>query len=166
MLVAITKLPTSQPQWEKPKEERKRQESPAKEERRERRREEKKEVQQVYKAQEQERLPESSEVVILQHTEHLHNPVARGLGPGAGGASRAHASEASRAQLGASRAQSRVSRALNHSTRGLKRLQDTLSSNLSSLYVNESFEDGRPCRVRGCPLNPTTRVRHKLPACS
>ena len=108
-------------------------------------------MQQVYKAQEQERLPESSEVVILQHTEHLHNPVVRGLGPGAGGASRA---------------QSRVSRALSHSTRGLKRLQDTLSSNLSSLYVNESFEDGRPCRVLGCPLNPTTRVRHKLPACS
>ena len=131
-------------------------------------------MQQVYKAQEQERLPESSEVVILQHTEHLHNPVARGLGPGAGGASRAQASEASRAQaseasrahLGASRAQSRVSRALSHSTRGLGRVGGGLSSNLSSLYVNESFEDGRPCRVLGCPLNPTTRVRHKLPACS
>ena len=44
------------------------------------------------------------------------------------------------------------------SARGLMALQGTLAS-LSSLYVNESFEEGAPCQVEGCPLNPNTRVR-------
>ena len=99
----------------------------------------------------EERLPESSEVVIDPPTEFKpklksyhrevykepKNPVARGLKPSYAASAR---------------------KVLMSSTRGLMRLQGTLSSNLSSLYVNEMFEDGSPCRVRGCPLNPTTRV--------
>jgi hypothetical protein len=49
------------------------------------------------------------------------------------------------------------------SARGLKRLQrqleDSLPSNLSSLYINQHFEDGVPCPVKDCPLNPSARVR-------
>ena len=52
------------------------------------------------------------------------------------------------------------------SARGLMRLQGTLAS-LSSIYVNERFEEGAPCAVTGCPLNPDTRVREaKGPGCS
>ena len=94
----------------------------------------------VYKVQEG-RLPETSEVVIGSHSHappsHLRNPVARGLRPSYAASAR---------------------RVLMDSARGLARLQDSLTSNLSSLYVNDSFEDGVPCRVLGCPLNPATRV--------
>jgi hypothetical protein len=49
------------------------------------------------------------------------------------------------------------------SARGLKKLQqqleDSLPSNLSSLYINQHFEDGTPCPVKNCPLNPSARVR-------
>ena len=107
----------------------------------------------------EERLPESSEVVIDPPTEFKpnlktyyrevykepKNPVARGLRPSYAASAR---------------------KVLMSSTRGLMRLQGTLSSNLSSLYVNEMFEDGSPCRVRGCPLNPTTRVRNHSDASS
>ena len=95
-----------------------------------------------------ERLPESSEVVIDPPTEfsrgcrpchHLKetNRVARGLRPGYAANAR---------------------KVLMSSTRGLMRLQDTMSSNLSSLYINDNFEDGQPCLAPGCPLNPRTRV--------
>ena len=47
---------------------------------------------------------------------------------------------------------------LMSSARGLMRLQGTMAS-LASLYVNEKFEEGAPCQVAGCPLNPDTRVR-------
>ena len=111
--------------------------------------------------QHQERLPESSEVFIAshhnqnnnsnnnnnkEHYKHLRNPVARGLKPSYAASAR---------------------KVLMDSARGLSRLQermqdlvhDSLTSNVSSLYVNETFEDGKPCQVKGCPLNPTTRVR-------
>ena len=95
-----------------------------------------------------ERLPESSEVVIDPPTEfsrgcrpchHLKetNRVARGLRPGYAANAR---------------------KVLMSSTRGLLRLQGTMSSNLSSLYINDNFEDGQPCLAPGCPLNPRTRV--------
>ena len=37
--------------------------------------------------------------------------------------------------------------------------RDSLSSHVSSVYLNDKFEDGVPCQARGCPLNPLTRVR-------
>ena len=145
------------------------------EQRKERRRVKKEEEEVVYKTnhhpqhhhqqqqeQHQERLPESSEVFIAshhnqnnnsnnnnnkEHYKHLRNPVARGLKPSYAASAR---------------------KVLMDSARGLSRLQermqdlvhDSLTSNVSSLYVNETFEDGKPCQVKGCPLNPTTRVRH------
>ena len=144
------------------------------EQRKERRRVKKEEEEVVYKTnhhpqhhhqqqqeQHQERLPESSEVFIAshhnqnnnsnnnnnkEHYKHLRNPVARGLKPSYAASAR---------------------KVLMDSARGLSRLQermqdlvhDSLTSNVSSLYVNETFEDGKPCQVKGCPLNPTTRVR-------
>ena len=97
----------------------------------------------------EERLPESSEVVIdpprqfargsrpaCPHQEARRGP--RGLRPG-------YAANAGKV--------------LMSSTRGLLRLPGTMSSNLSSLYLNERFEDGKPCLAVGCPLNPRTRVR-------
>ena len=105
-------------------------------ERRERRRKE----DTIYKSQE-ERLPETSEVVIAsQHPPIPRNPLAMGLRPSYAASAR---------------------RVLQSSTRRLTKLQDSLST-LSSIYVNECFEDGQPCRVRGCPLNPTTRVSKQL----
>ena len=145
------------------------------EQRKERRRVKKEEEEVVYKTnhhqhhqqqqeQHQERLPESSEVFIAshhnqnnnsnnnnnnnkEHYKHLRNPVARGLKPSYAASAR---------------------KVLMDSARGISRLQermqdlvhDSLTSNVSSLYVNETFEDGKPCQVKGCPLNPTTRVRH------
>ena len=44
------------------------------------------------------------------------------------------------------------------SARGLRNIQGTLAS-LSSLYVNDMFDEDAPCQVDGCPLNPKTRVR-------
>ena len=115
--------------------------------------------------QHQERLPESSEVVIASHShhnnnnnnnnnlsinghyKHLRNPVARGLKP-------SYAASARRVLMDSARGLSRLQNSLQDI------VQESLSSNISSLYVNETFEDGKPCRVKGCPLNPTTRVRH------
>ena len=114
--------------------------------------------------QHQERLPESSEVVIASHShhnsnnnnnnlssnssyyKHLRNPVARGLKP-------SYAASARRVLMDSARGLSRLQNSLQDI------VQESLSSNISSLYVNETFEDGKPCRVKGCPLNPTTRVR-------
>ena len=117
----------------------------------------------VQQEQHQERLPESSEVVIASHShnnnnnsnlsnssnghyKHLRNPVARGLKP-------SYAASARRVLMDSARGLSRLQTSLQDI------VQDSLSSNISSLYVNETFEDGKPCRVKGCPLNPTTRVR-------
>lgn len=116
----------------------------------------------------EELLPESSEVLVDTPKEYAasvvkckegrrewraypppavptrnRKPVARGLAPSYAASAR---------------------RVLMCSTRGLLRLQDTLTSNLSSVYVNSKFEDGQPCRVSGCPLNPNTRVRPEIPA--
>ena len=123
----------------------------------------------VYKThhqEHQERLPESSEVVIASHShnnnnnnnnlsnssnghyKHLRNPVARGLKP-------SYAASARRVLMDSARGLSRLQTSLQDI------VQDSLSSNISSLYVNETFEDGKPCRVKGCPLNPTTRVRQR-----
>ena len=92
----------------------------------------------------EERLPESSEVVIdpRGHVHHGHvckhmTGVTRGLKPSYAASAR---------------------KVLMSSTRGLMRLQGSLSSNLSSLYVNDVFQDGQPCPAVGCPLNPKTRV--------
>ena len=96
----------------------------------------------------EEPLPESSEVVIDPPREfsrgsrplcphHEDRRVPRGLRPGYAANAR---------------------KVLMSSTRGLMRLQGTMSSNLSSLYVNDRFEDGAPCLAVGCPLNPRTRV--------
>ena len=96
----------------------------------------------------EERLPESSEVVIDPPREFSRGSrpvcphqedrrVGRGLRPG-------YAAQARKV--------------LMSSGRGLLRLQGTMSSNLSSLYVNDRFEDGAPCLAVGCPLNPRTRV--------
>ncbi len=52
-------------------------------------------------------------------------------------------------------------RALMSSARGLRNIQGTLAS-LSSLYVNDMFDDEAPCQVDGCPLNPKTRVRRSV----
>ena len=121
----------------------------------------------VQQEQHQERLPESSEVVIASHShhhnnnnnnnnnnlsnssyyKHLRNPVARGLKP-------SYAASARRVLMDSARGLSRLQNSLQDI------VQESLSSNISSLYVNETFEDGKPCRVKGCPLNPTTRVRH------
>ena len=116
----------------------------------------------VQQQEQQERLPESSEVVIASHShsnnnsnnlsssngqyKHLRNPVARGLKP-------SYAASARRVLMDSARGLSRLQASLQDI------VQDSLSSNISSLYVNETFEDGKPCRVKGCPLNPTTRVR-------
>ena len=115
----------------------------------------------VQQHEQQERLPESSEVVIASHShsnsnnnlnnsngqyKHLRNPVARGLKP-------SYAASARRVLMDSARGLSRLQASLQDI------VQDSLSSNVSSLYVNETFEDGKPCRVKGCPLNPTTRVR-------
>ena len=115
----------------------------------------------VQQEQHQERLPESSEVVIASHShnrsqnnlnnsngqyKYLRNPVARGLKP-------SYAASARRVLMDSARGLSRLQASLQDI------VQDSLSSNISSLYVNETFEDGKPCRVKGCPLNPTTRVR-------
>ena len=111
--------------------------------------------------EQQERLPESSEVVIASHShnrshnnlnnsngqyKYLRNPVARGLKP-------SYAASARRVLMDSARGLSRLQASLQDI------VQDSLSSNISSLYVNETFEDGKPCRVKGCPLNPSTRVR-------
>ena len=135
----------------------------------------------VYKThhqEHQERLPESSEVVIASHShtnniahnnnnsnnnnnnnlsisnqqyKHLRNPVARGLKP-------SYAASARRVLMDSARGLSRLQASLQDIVQDSK---DSLSSNISSLYVNETFEDGKPCRVQGCPLNPTTRVRQR-----
>ena len=37
--------------------------------------------------------------------------------------------------------------------------RDSLTSHVSSVYLNDKFQDGVPCQAKGCPLNPATRVR-------
>ena len=93
-----------------------------------------------------ERLPESSEVVIdprgrgqCKHVSHVSS-VARGLKPSYAASAR---------------------QVLMSSTRGLMKLQGSLSSNTSSLYINDTFQDGAPCPAIGCPLNPKTIVRSR-----
>ena len=96
-------------------------------------------------------MPESSEVVI--ETQHIHQSKRRGGTPRIPRNPLAQRTTDKQTQLASARRVIRES-----SLKGLKRLQGTLTSNLSSLYVNDRFEDGKPCRVRGCPLNPGTRA--------
>ena len=102
----------------------------------------------------EERLPESSEVVIDPRGHVTQRPaarcqhVARGLKPSYAASAR---------------------KVLMSSGRGLLRLQGSLgrgrSTSPQSLYVNDQFPEAAPCPAQGCPLNPRTRVRLLPAAC-
>lgn len=102
----------------------------------------------------EERLPESSEVVIDPRGHVTQRPaarcqhVARGLKPSYAASAR---------------------KVLMSSGRGLLRLQGSLgrgrSASPQSLYVNDQFPEAAPCPAQGCPLNPRTRVRLLPAAC-
>ena len=94
-------------------------------------------------ARAKERLPESSEVVIDPRG-HVPRPVCRHVSHVPGLARGARPSYAASAR-----------QVLMSSTRGLMRLR---APSLSSLYINDVFQDGQPCQAVGCPLNPKTRV--------
>ena len=91
----------------------------------------------------EERLPESSEVVIdprghVRPTcRHVSANVTRGTRPSYAASAR---------------------QVLMSSTRGLMKLRGSVSPSLASLYINDVFQDGHPCQAQGCPLNPRTRV--------
>ena len=95
----------------------------------------------------EERLPESSEVVIDPRghvaqraaCRHVSSNVTRGTRPSYAASAR---------------------QVLMSSTRGLMKLRgrDSVSPSLASLYINDVFQDGHPCQAQGCPLNPRTRV--------
>ena len=93
----------------------------------------------------EERLPESSEVVI--------DPRGHVTRPACG-----HVTSATRGTRPSYAASAR--QVLMSSTRGLMKLRgrDSVSPSLASLYINDVFQDGHPCLAQGCPLNPKTRV--------
>ena len=95
---------------------------------------------------------------LAAHSAHISSVKIGGSSRGAGN-KRAAAGGPSATSAGRPTYAASARKVLMSSARGLLRLQSSLAASMSSLYVNDMFEDGAPCQVTGCPLNPDTRVR-------